>query len=133
MNHIDLIGRLTADPETRTVSDSTCTTFTLAVQRNYTPKGKEKETDFINCVAWRHTGEFIAKYFYKGRMMGVSGEMHIRQYTTRDGDKRTATEVVVDNAFFCDDKRNTGGPSYVPDDPANFDDPNDPIGFDLPF
>jgi len=111
MNHIDLIGRLTADPETKQVGDATCTTFTLAVQRGYTPKGQEKVTDFINCVAWRHTGDFIAKYFYKGRMLAVSGELHIRQYTTRDGDKRTATEVAVDNAYFCDDRRNEETPS----------------------
>lgn len=116
MNHIDLIGRLTADPETRTVSDSTCTTFTLAVQRKYTPKGQEKVTDFINCVAWRHTGDFIAKYFYKGRMLAVSGELHIRPYTTRDGDKRTATEVAVDNAYFCDDRRAAAAPEWEPAD-----------------
>lgn len=116
MNHIDLIGRLTADPETRTVAESTCTTFTLAVQRRYTPKGQDKQTDFINCVAWRHTGEFIAKYFGKGRMMGVSGELHIRQYTNRDGEKRTATEVAVDNAYFCDDKRRSEEWHDVDDD-----------------
>lgn len=116
MNHIDLIGRLTADPETRTVSDSTCTTFTLAVQRNYTPKGKEKETDFIRCVAWRHTADFIAKYFFKGRMMGVSGELHIRQYTTRDGENRTVAEVSVDNVTFCDDKKADTTPEWEPAD-----------------
>ena len=111
MNHIDLIGRLTADPETKQVGDSTCTTFTLAVQRKYTPKGKEKQTDFINCVAWRHTAEFVAQYFYKGRMMGASGELNIRQYTTRDGQKRQAAEVTVENAYFCDDRRNAETPS----------------------
>ena len=107
MNHIDLIGRLVADPETRTVSDVSMTTFTLAVQRKYTPKGEEKQADFIKCVAWRRTADFIAKYLYKGRMMGASGSLQTRQYTTRDGDRRTATEVVIDNAYFCDDKRRT--------------------------
>ena len=130
MNNIQLIGRLTADPDRRTTqSGITVTSFTLAVDR---PHVKET-TDFINCVAWRQTGEFVAQYFTKGRKMGVSGILTTRRYEDKDGNKRTATEVVVDQVDFCDSKKNTDGPSWVPDDPANDDDPNDPMGFDLPF
>ena len=104
MNHIDIIGRLVADPETRTVSDATMCKFTVAVQRDYTPKGEEKQADFIDCVAWRRNAEFIAKYFTKGRMIAVAGSLQIRQYTDREGNKRKVAEVVVDHAYFCGDK-----------------------------
>ena len=104
MNHIDIIGWLVADPETRTVSDAAMTKFTVAVQRTYTPKGEEKQADFIDCVAWRRNAEFIAKYFSKGRMIAVSGSLQIRQYTDREGNKRKIAEVVVDHAYFCGDK-----------------------------
>ena len=105
MNHIDIMGRLVADPETRTVSDAAMTKFTVAVQRDYTPKGEEKQADFIDCVAWRRNAEFIAKYFSKGRMIAVSGSLQIRQYTDREGNKRKTAEVVVDHAYFCGDKQ----------------------------
>ena len=101
MNHIDLIGRLTADPVKRTTQNGvTVTTFTLAVDRPHV-----KETaDFFSCVAWRQTGDFVAQYFTKGRKMGVSGIMTSRQYEDKEGKKRTAWEVVVDQVDFCDSK-----------------------------
>ena len=102
MNNIQLIGRLTADPDRRTTqSGITVTSFTLAVDR---PHVKET-TDFINCVAWRQTGEFVAQYFTKGRKMGVSGILTTRRYEDKDGNKRTAVEVVVDQVDFCDSKK----------------------------
>lgn len=130
MNSISIIGRLTADPELRkTQSGIPVASFTLAVDR---PRVKET-TDFFNCVAWRQTGEFVARYFTKGRKMGVTGSMQSRRYEDKEGNKRTVWELVVDHVDFCDSKKNTDGPSWVPDDPANDDDPNDPMGFDLPF
>lgn len=130
MNTISIIGRLTADPELRkTQSGIAVASFTLAVDR---PRVKET-TDFFRCVAWRQTGEFVAQYFTKGRKMGVTGSMQSRQYEDKDGNKRTVWEVVADQVDFCDSKKNTDGPSWAPDDPANDDDPNDPMGFDLPF
>lgn len=130
MNSISIIGRLTADPELKTTQNgvSVCS-FTLAVDR---PRVKEV-TDFFRCTAWRQTGEFVSRYFTKGRKMGLTGSMQSRQYEDKDGNKRTVWEVVVDQVDFCDDKKTTDGPSWVPDDPANDDDPNDPMGFDLPF
>jgi len=102
MNNIQLIGRLTADPDRRTTqSGITVTSFTLAVDR---PHVKET-TDFINCVAWRQTGEFVAQYFTKGRKMGVSGILTTRRWEDKDGNKRTAVEVVVDQVDFCDSKK----------------------------
>lgn len=116
MNHIDLIGRFVADPEIRTISDVPMATFTLAVDRKYTPKGEEKKADFIKCVAWRHTAEFIGRNFFKGRRVGASGSLQIRPYTDRDGNKREAAEVVVENIYFCDDKRRTEEWHDVDDD-----------------
>ena len=112
MNHIDIIGRLTADPELRhTQNGIPVASFTLAVDR---PHVKET-TDFINCVAWRQTGEFVAQYFSKGRKMGVSGILTTRRYEDKDGNKRTATEVVVDQVDFCDDKKPESQPTeFVP-------------------
>ena len=101
MNRIDLIGRLTADPEKRTTQNGvTVTSFTLAVDRPHV----KNTTDFINCVAWRQTGEFVAEYFTKGRKMGVSGILTTRQYEDRNGNKRTAFEVVTDQVDFCDSR-----------------------------
>lgn len=109
MNVIALMGRLTADPELKTTqSGISVTSFSLAVDRSYTPKGEERQTDFINCVAWRGTAEFISKHFCKGQRMAVKGALQTRSYTAKDGSKRTVYEVVVDNAFFCESKNNYG-------------------------
>ena len=121
LNHIIIMGRLTRDPELRrTGSGVAVTSFSLAVDRDFTPKdGGERETDFIDCVAWRSTGEFVSKYFSKGRMAVVSGRLQIRSWTDKEGNKRRTAEVVADNVYFGDSRQrddsssgNYGGNSY---------------------
>lgn len=116
LNHITIMGRLTRDPELRrTGSGVAVASFTVAVDRDFGGKdGGEKETDFIDCVAWRQTGEFVSKYFTKGRMAVVSGRLQIRPWTDKDGNKRRAAEVIVDSAYFGDSKRDsdTGNSTY---------------------
>ena len=126
MNVICLLGRLTADPEERVTTNGTAvTSFTVAVDRRYTPQGQERQTDFINCVAWRQTAEFVAKYFRKGQRIALQGSLQARQYTDKDGNRRTAYEVVVDNVYFAESKSASGGaargdsqaPQYQPQQP----------------
>ena len=107
LNHITIMGRLTRDPELRrTGSGVAVASFTVAVDRDFGGRdGGEKETDFIDCVAWRQTGEFVSKYFTKGRMIVVSGRLQIRSWTDKDGNKRRTAEVVADNCYFGDSKR----------------------------
>ena len=115
LNHITIMGRLTRDPELRrTGSGVAVASFTVAVDRDFGGRdGGEKETDFIDCVAWRLTGVFVSKYFTKGRMIVVSGRLQIRSWTDKDGNKRRTAEVVADNVYFGDSKRdNDGGSSY---------------------
>ena len=113
LNHITIMGRLTRDPELRrTGSGVAVTSFTLAVDRDYNPKdGGEKETDFIDCTAWRNTGEFVAKHFTKGRTAIVSGRLQIRTWTDKDGNKRRNAEVVADSVYFGDSKKSEQGDS----------------------
>ena len=113
LNHITIMGRLTRDPELRrTGSGIAVASFTLAVDRDFSPKdGGERETDFIDCVAWRQTGEFVSKYFQKGRMAVVSGRLQIRSWNDKDGNKRRSAEVVADNVYFGDSKRDDQGGS----------------------
>lgn len=114
MNSVCLIGRLTADPEIRhTQSQATVTSFTVAVDREYTPKGQEKQTDFINIVAWRQTAEFVCRYFRKGKRIALHGSLQSRQYTDRDGNKRTAYEVVADHVFFTESRSADNGQPSV--------------------
>ena len=107
LNHITIMGRLTRDPELRrTGSGVAVASFSLAVDRDYSPRdGGERETDFIDCVAWRQTGEFVSKYFTKGRMAVVSGRLQIRSWNDKDGNKRRTAEVVADNVYFGDSRR----------------------------
>ncbi len=115
MNSICLMGRLTGDPELKTTQTGvSVTSFSVAVDRAYRSKDQERQTDFINCVAWRGTAEFISRYFRKGQRMALQGSLQTRKYTANDGSQRTVYEVVVDNAFFCESKGNTAGgaPSY---------------------
>ena len=114
LNHITIMGRLTRDPELRrTGSGIAVTSFSLAVERDFGKnENGEKETDFIDCVAWRQTGEFVSKYFTKGRMAVVSGRLQIRSWTDKDGNKRRTAEVVADNVYFGDSKRDNEGGSY---------------------
>lgn len=118
LNHITLMGRLVADPELRTTpSGVPVATFRIAVDRDFKNKQTgEKETDFVTIVAWRSTAEFVSRYFAKGRMVVVDGRLQIRPYTDRDGNKRTAAEVVADSVYFGDSKRDGDGQgaSYQP-------------------
>ena len=121
LNHIVIMGRLTRDPELRrTGSGVAVTSFTVAVDRDFPSKESgEKETDFIDCVAWRQTGEFVSKYFTKGRMAVVSGRLQIRSWTDKDGNKRRTAEIVADNVYFGDSKRDgDSGSAYSA--PASF-------------
>lgn len=105
LNKAILMGRFTADPEMRkTQSGTSVTPFTLAVNRDFKKDGQQ-ETDFINCVAWRNTAEFICKYFQKGQQAVVEGSIQNRPYTDKDGNKRTAFEVLVQNIYFAGDKK----------------------------
>ena len=115
LNHITLMGRLVRDPELRrTGSGVAVASFRIAVDRDFQPKdGGERKADFIDCVAWRQTGEFISKYFAKGRMIIVDGRLEMRDWTDKEGNKRTSAEVIVDNAYFGDSKRDgDSGNSY---------------------
>ena len=117
LNHIVIMGRVTRDPELRrTGSGTAVTSFTLAVDRDFKGQNGEKETDFIDCVAWRNTAEFAAKYFTKGRMAVVEGRLQLRDWTDKDGNKRRAAEVVADNVYFGDSKRDeeSGNQSFKP-------------------
>ena len=110
LNHITIMGRLTRDPELRyTQSQTPVASFTLAVDRDFGNRdGGEKQTDFIDCVAWRSTAEFVSKYFQKGSMAVVSGRLQIRDWTDREGGKRRSAEVVVDNMYFGESRRRDG-------------------------
>ena len=112
LNHITIMGRLTRDPELRrTGSGTAVTSFTVAVDRDFGGKDSgEKETDFIDCVAWRQTGEFVSKYFTKGRMAVVSGRLQIRSWNDKDGNKRKTAEVIADNVYFGDNKSDSNRP-----------------------
>jgi len=107
MNQVVIMGRMTRDPELRqTPSGVPVASFTLAVDRGYTPKdGGDRQTDFIDVVAWRNTGEFVAKYFAKGQMAAVTGRLQIRDWTDKDGNKRRSAEVVADSVFFTESKK----------------------------
>lgn len=110
LNHIVIMGRLTRDPELRyTQSQTPVASFTLAVDRDYGSRdGGEKQTDFIDCVAWRQTAEFVSKYFQKGSMAVVSGRLQIRDWTDREGGKRRSAEINVDNIYFGESRRRDG-------------------------
>ena len=107
MNQIVIMGRMTRDPELRhTPNGVAVASFTLAVDRGFSPKdGGEKQTDFIDVVAWRNTAEFISKYFVKGQMAAVTGRLQIRDWTDKDGNKRRSAEVVADNIYFTESKK----------------------------
>ena len=115
LNNVNLCGRLTATPELKTTTNGiSVTTFTLAVDRDY-KNGEEKQADFINIVAWRSTAEFAAKYFQKVKMMIVGGSLQTRNYTDKNGNKRTAVEVVADKVWFAGDKAEpTQSPAVAP-------------------
>lgn len=134
MNNVILIGRLTATPELKTTgSGNSVTSFNIAVDRRYSGKDGGRQTDFINCVAWRNTAEFISKYFKKGDPISIQGEIQTRKYQDKDGNNRVAVEVIIENARFVPSKSN-GGNNTDSTPPVNngFTDLGD-IDDDLPF
>lgn len=109
LNHISIQGRLTKDPELRRTSDGVAvTSFAVAVERDFKGTNGEKETDFIDCVAWRNTAEFVERNFSKGKLIIVAGRLQIRSWTDKDGNKRRTAEVVAENVYFGDSKKNAG-------------------------
>jgi len=109
LNTAILMGRLVADPELKTTSTGiSVTSFSIAVDRDYARQGENRQTDFINIVAWRQTADFITKYFRKGQMIAIQGSIQSRSYEDRNGNKRTAIEVVADKVNFCGSKSETG-------------------------
>jgi single-strand DNA-binding protein len=115
LNKVFIMGRLTRDPELRrTQSGTAVTSFSLAVDRDFKSQSGEKETDFIDVVAWRSTAEFVAKYFSKGRMAVVEGRLQIREWKDKDGNNRRSAEVIADNIYFGDSKRDGAGSDYAP-------------------
>ena len=139
-NLVVLTGRLTADPELKTTASGiSVTTFSIAVNRRYRA-GEETETDFINIVAWRQTAEFISKYFKKGSMIGIEGSIQTRKYTDKNGNNRTAFEVVANNVQFVESKRDgVSGPvvsenaSFSNADASDFAEIDNGMDDDLPF
>lgn len=135
LNEVVLMGRLTRDAETRFLqgSNNSITRFTLAVERDYKAAGEDKpKTDFINCIAWNGTGEFVAKYFPKGSMIAITGTIETGSYTDKDGKKVYTTEIRVTKASFTGEKRNNTGSS--PDSSGDgFMNIPDGIDEDLPF
>ena len=120
LNTAILMGRLTADPELRhTPQDVAVTTFALAVDRSYVKQGQDRQTDFINIVAWRATADFVSKYFKKGQLVAVQGSIQQRSYTDKEGVKRYAFEIVADNVYFAEPKRDSAGGNA----PARYDAP----------
>lgn len=141
LNKAILMGRFTRDPELRSTPQgiSTCS-FSIAVDRNFVRAGEERKADFINCVAWRQTAEFISKYFKKGNLIAVEGSIQTRSWDDADGKKRYATEVVVSQAYFAESKKDSqsagsfdGG--FESADFGTLPDPISPMGTDddLPF
>lgn len=128
LNSVIIMGRLTSDVELKkTPSNISVANFSVAVDRNY-KSGEERQTDFINCVAWRGTADFVSTYFKKGQMIAVQGSLQTTPYTDKNGNKRTAYDVVAENVSFCGSKNDNTTPtqdeapsfSVLPDSPASF-------------
>lgn len=133
LNVVAIMGRLTADPEMKTTTNGvSVTSFTLAVERSYTKQGEERQADFIDCVAWRGTAEFICHHFTKGKLMAVDGAIQTRNYEDKNGNKRKAVEIVVASVNFCGDgkKQNDDGPQEPTPDREVIE---DVLVEDLPF
>lgn len=138
-NLVVLTGRLTADPELKTTANGiSVTTFSIAVDRRYR-SGEERQTDFINIVAWRQSAEFITKYFKKGSMIGIEGSIQTRRYQDKNGNNRTAFEVVANNVQFVESKKDSASSatsdtaSFSNADVNDFSDLGDVSDDDLPF
>lgn len=127
LNEVILMGRLTRDPELRRTGNGTAVaSFSLAVDRDFKGQDGERETDFIDIVAWRGTAEFVSKYFTKGRMAVVKGRLQVRDWTDKDGAKRRSTEVLAESVYFSDSKRSESVPASIEEMPE------EDVG-DLPF
>lgn len=136
LNHIVIMGRLTKDPELRrTGSGLPVASFSIACDRDYKSDSGERETDFVDVVAWRSTAEFVSKYFAKGRMAVVSGRLQIRAWTDKDGNKRRSAEVVADSVYFGDSRPDSGQQSaggyvgFIPQGQAQTGHPAPPAGY----
>lgn len=141
LNKVILMGRFTRDPELRSTPQgvSTCS-FSIAVDRNFVRPGEERKADFINCVAWRQTAEFVSKYFKKGNMVALEGSIQTRSWDDNEGKKRYATDVVVSQVYFAESKRDSQGSvmaddSFASSDFGSLPEPISPMGTDddLPF
>ena len=133
LNHIVIMGRLTRDPELRrTGSGLAVANFSVAVERDFKTDSGEKETDFIDCVAWRKTGEFVANYFRKGNMVVVSGRLQVRSWSDQDGNKRRTAEVIADSCYFGESKKaESEGSGYTGFVPNNYADPKPASDFSV--
>lgn len=110
LNRVILMGRLTAEPDYRqTESGTALARFTLAVERDFSGQGKERETDFLDVQTWRGTADFVNKYFHKGQLVAVQGRIQVRNYTDKNGDKRRSWDIVADQVYFAESKRDGGG------------------------
>ena len=126
LNSVVIMGRLTSDPSMKSTPNGTpVASFRIAVDRTFQPKGQEKQTDFIDIVAWRNTAEFIGKYFRKGSMIVIQGSLQTRQYTMKDGSKRTAVEVIANEVFFGESKRDNEQPAQSYSKKADVELPSD--------
>lgn len=115
LNHITIMGRMVRDPELKkTGSGIAVCSFTVAVDRDFSGQNGEKETDFIDCTAWRKSAEFVGKYFTKGKMVVVSGRLQIRKWTDRDGNNRKSAEILADNVYFAESKKDSGSADAAP-------------------
>ncbi len=144
LNCVTLMGRLTADPELRTTTTGrSVATFSIAVERSYARQGEQRQTDFINIVAWENTANFVSRYFAKGSMIAIQGQIQTRSYEDKNGNKRTAFEVIAREVSFCGSKNETGtraaapasaaqpAPAYQTAAPSDFEEIEDDE--DLPF
>ncbi len=138
LNRVILMGRLTADPEHKqTPNGTSVTSFSIAVDRNYASRDSgTRQTDFINIVAWRQTADFICRYFQKGRMIALEGSIQTRNYEDKNGNKRTAFEVVADQVYFADSKsdsapRSQASASFPVPQPESFSEPSKGTGFSI--
>ena len=121
LNHICIMGRLTRDPELRRTANGTAvTSFTVAVDRDFTNDDGSRDTDFIDCIAWKTLAETVNRYFAKGRMAVVHGRLQIRSYTDQEGTKRRAAEIVADRVYFGDSKKEGAKPEYNAPQPQDF-------------
>lgn len=134
LNCAVIMGRLTANPELRTTNSGLAvTTFTVAVDRPYAKQGEERQTDFINVVAWRQTAAFVTRYFEKGQMIAVQGSIQTRNYEDKNGNKRTAVEIVANSVSFCGEKKKEAAPSEAPAPQDYTEIPTTPDDDGLPF